>query len=189
MVDLRCVLISSYSMSTSRSISSSIYTSSFVFILPQTHSLSFYFHPNILTVALARVCICCFFFTVVLSSHFREYFVGFVIWNEIHTTTPFNWLGISICIRIFRILFSVNRVDHVSTNNATNSLIQLHTSLCTLADGRELPERKMWKKEVKSLILDWKTGNGRNQTQVYTIRNAIALDIQNRTRLSGLHSV
>lgn len=50
----------------------------------------------------------------------------FGIWNEIHTTTSFNWLGISICIRIFRFLFQLTvLITYRQTTHSMNSLLDI----------------------------------------------------------------
>lgn len=57
------------------------------------------------------------------SSHFRLWFVFIQSHGmRIHTTTSFNWLGISICIRIFRFLFQLTvSITYRQTTHPMNS--------------------------------------------------------------------
>lgn len=120
-----------------------------------------------------------YLFPILISFPFVLGFV-LVIWNEIHTTSSFNWLGISICIRIFRFLFQLTvSITYRQTTHSMNSLRYSYVSENNIISMvRAYEKRGDWrwanthrdrngeKRREWIFHLNLKTGSGRNQTQV-----------------------
>lgn len=134
-----------------------------------------------------------YLFPILISFPFVLGFV-LVIWNEIHTTTSFNWLGISICIRIFRFLFQLTvsityrqtthsmnslRYSYVSENNII-SMVRAYDKQGGIHDGQIHIEIEMKKREESEFFIwIWRQGVGETKLKCKPFETR-SLEIRNK---------